>query len=283
MKISTLIFLLIFASLSSFIDSKFLLRKKRGGDLLGQLGDALSKLTGNLLGTKETVQNNDPIVVQQGLDSVSSSGVVNQAAPSGPSVIKAVGVCDDDRVRCDYLDCLAHNFKNSDQASNLKQGTKVMADPELREAIANDPQIAKIACDKANLDESGCNGFQQLLGLVNKIDPKSAHANDEPRDKRSPDYYDTLPSAKGSSSSSSTRNAAGSSSSSSGSNSMPSKSVKPSPSKGGRSTDYDNIGGSKSSKPDANAQLDCDAILRGNSKTKTKSVSKMVRRVPIKM
>lgn len=75
---------------------------------------------------------------------------------SGAGILPAVGVCDGgDQVRCDYMACLADNFKNSQHANSIKQGSQVMMDPELRSAITNDPQISKIACDKAQLDATG--------------------------------------------------------------------------------------------------------------------------------
>jgi len=63
-----------------------------------------------------------------------------------------------------------------------------------------------MACDKANLTSMACQNFKALLGALNVIDPLSAHADDEPRNRRdtgakkpkdekkhtSVDYYDTL-------------------------------------------------------------------------------------------
>jgi len=66
-----------------------------------------------------------------------------------------VGFCDGQPQQCEYLACLADNFKHSDQAQGMKQGSRVMADPELRQAITDDPKISKIACDKASLDAAG--------------------------------------------------------------------------------------------------------------------------------
>lgn len=84
------------------------------------------------------------------------------------------------------------------------------------------------------------------MGLVNKIDPKSHHINDEPREKRSPDYYDETH-----------KSPSGSSSSGSSSQSKNSKPGDKSPlSQGGSS--------SSAASGSFGQQKDCEAILRQN-------------------
>lgn len=226
-------------------EARLVLRQKRDGGF-DQIAQALAKLTAPLLGNKERPQNNDPVPLHP-----HSEGSVNRAAPAGPGLLETVGVCDGN-LRCEYLTCLAQNFKNSDKADSLKQGSQVMADPDLREAITNDPKVSQIACEKANLDKTGCNGFLQLLGLVNKIDPKSRHIHDEPREKRSPDYYDEVGKSKKTAGS---KTGSGGAQGSSGSGS-------------GGSSSNKGSGGTPAPQPaNSRRQRNCDEVLRGGSGT----------------
>uniref|UniRef100_A0A915HPG4 Uncharacterized protein n=1 Tax=Romanomermis culicivorax TaxID=13658 RepID=A0A915HPG4_ROMCU len=107
--------------------------------------------------------------------------------------LKGLWYCTNNPKNCQYLQCLAENFQYSDQAEKLKAGSKVIADVDLRRTLIHDPNILKIACDKAKLSKFECTNFKMILGLADAIDPAEFHAEDEPRDKRaSSDYYDYL-------------------------------------------------------------------------------------------
>uniref|UniRef100_A0A915IT60 Uncharacterized protein n=1 Tax=Romanomermis culicivorax TaxID=13658 RepID=A0A915IT60_ROMCU len=150
-----------------------------------QKRDALSDQLSSIIQKISDFLNNKPL----------ASNSVSGKAQQLPTA-QDLGLCQKRPNFCDYVSCLAYNFQASGQADVLKQGAVLMLDPEMRNAVANDPSVSKIACGKANMTDNQCDKFKAFLGAVNVIDPTSAHADDEPRDKRetsvNDDYYDTL-------------------------------------------------------------------------------------------
>jgi hypothetical protein len=225
----------------SFSLSFNFLRFKRDGDLFGQLSQVIQQIAAPLAGNNQKPTQSDPSFFA-GPGSGSNGPPRSQAGPHPPqkSIGDAVGYCNQSPQACSYLACMGNNFKNN---NNLKAGSKVLSDPDLRSAIANDPAVLKEACSKAGLNDNGCANFKMILGFADKVDPKSLHTNDEPRNKRSPfdDYGShggspkSAPSSSSGASSSSSNSNSGASKSSSGSGSK--SNAKP-PGKGSGS-DYD--------------------------------------------
>jgi hypothetical protein len=230
-----LLFLIVvnFGIAASF---NFLRFKRDGGDLFGQLSQVIQQIAAPLAGPPKPTQNDPSFNAGpgSGVNNGPPRSQANGPHPPQKSLGDVVGYCNQSPQACSYLACMGSNFKNND---NLKAGSKVLADPDLRSAIANDPAILKEACSKAGLNDNGCANFKMILGFADKVDPKSLHTNDEPRNKRSPfdDYggghsggspKSSSSSGAGASSSNSQTNsgaAKSSSGSSSGSNSAPAK------------------------------------------------------------
>lgn len=103
-----------------------------------------------------------------------------------PSIIEAIGFCSINGTHCDFLQCLVENIMQNRILKNLKMTGKLMIDNVLRHAIADSPQILRIACESGGLNQLQCFAFKEFLNLMDIMDPDSDHEGDEPREKRSP-------------------------------------------------------------------------------------------------
>jgi hypothetical protein len=282
MKILLLVFAVVNVIHFSFSFSFLRFKRDAAGDLFGQLTQVVNQLVAPLAGPPKPSQtdpsfNSGPGSGSNNLPPKSGSG------PPQKALGDVVGYCDQSPQACSYLACMGSNFKNND---NLKSGSKVLADPDLRSAIANDPAILREACEKAGLNDNGCANFKMILGFADKIDPKSLHTHDEPRNKRSPvdDYGDHGGGSPKSSSSSNSNSASAHSSSNSGSSkSSSSLTINSKPSgKGSSDYDYEHSHGGGSSKSSSHTagsssssgqgqgsggqQKDCEAMMiQGNN------------------
>uniref|UniRef100_A0A5S6QU43 Uncharacterized protein n=1 Tax=Trichuris muris TaxID=70415 RepID=A0A5S6QU43_TRIMR len=95
-------------------------------------------------------------------------------AAGGPAVLWSQTGCQSDPIECEYWQCIMDNIKNSPQIANLKLGSKIMFDPELRHLFATNPELLANGCQSSGAPRLQCDLFSNLLQIVDTAATKTS-------------------------------------------------------------------------------------------------------------